>query len=125
DPVDALREAEVEVLEIAIGDGFDVERAVGIVDPLALAQLAAALDDRADVRAFDARHAQRDRAVGEIDALADFDVARETRVRDAHVPRIARFLIRRQRERFAGLQPDRRRAVRERAGADFRAGQIL
>ena len=82
DPVDALRDPEVEVLEIAIGDRFELERAVGIVDPLPLAQLAAGLDDRVHVRSVDRLHAQRDRTVGEVDALADLDVAREARVTD-------------------------------------------
>ena len=41
DPVDAVRDPEVEVLEIAIGHRFELERSVRIVDSLPRAQLAA------------------------------------------------------------------------------------
>ena len=48
DVVDAVFQAELEELEIALGHRRDVERAVGIVDALRCAQVAAELDDRLD-----------------------------------------------------------------------------
>ena len=121
DVVDVLFDAEREMFEVAIGDGRDVERAVGIVDALHRAQRAADFDARVDVVAGDRLDAQRDRAVGEIDALADFDVGREALIRCAHARRGAGAGFGRERERRAVGEQHRARAVGERTGAHLRA----
>ena len=76
DPIDVLRNAESEVLEIAIGDGRDRERSVGIVDALLTAQFAADFDARFDPVVRRRNDAQLDRAVRKIDRPARFNVAR-------------------------------------------------
>ena len=113
------------MLEILVRHRLDVERSVGIVDPLPFAQLAAGLDDRDDARPVDPLHAQRDRAVGEIDALADLDVAREPGVRHADEPVVTGHLFGGEGEGGAVFEPHRNGSVGEGARAHLGAGQIL
>ena len=68
---------------------------------------------------------QRDRAVGEVQAVADGNVCREPGVADAHRCGAAFDIARRQRERIAGAQADDVEPRRERAGAHLRSRQIL
>ncbi len=125
DPVDAVIESEREVFEIAVGDRREGERSVRIVQALLRAQRAADLDVRRDAVAFDRLDAQPDRAVGEIQRVADANVARQSGVVDGDAFGRSRDLLRREKEVRVVRERDRVEAGGEWARADLRAGQIL
>ncbi len=79
--INASFETELQKLKIALGDRWDIQRTVGIVDAYGSAQIAAEFDRRIDLRRALSDDQQRDLSVLKIKALADSDVCRPGRDR--------------------------------------------
>ena len=93
DVVDALGDAEEDVLAVALGDGGQAQIDVGDVDALALADLAVVLDDAVDVGALDVVDLQVDQAVIDQDVGAGLDLVGEVQVVEGDVAGVAEVLL--------------------------------
>ena len=85
DEVDALLEAEEDVLAVTVGHGGQRQLCVGNVHALALAERAAVLHGAANVLAVDVRNGKADEAVVDEDGAAHVDLARELQVVEVEV----------------------------------------
>ena len=88
-------------------------------------QIAAEFDDCLDLGCILSDDEQRDLSVLQVEPRADRYVRRQVAIAGAYAFGGAGDLLRRDDELRAALEPHRGAPARERAGANFRSGQIL